>query len=250
MSFDGAKVRRFWHSHKLFEELCAKTARFLTQIKDISFFIITFAPTYIIIYMEQKNRFISATYELYTVANGMKVLMEQTSQASPFEFITGFGIALDAFEQNLIGLEKGTLFNFTLQPEEAFGNYDPNGVIKMDREAFTIDGKFDHQHIFPNAIITLVNSEQQYQMASVVAVESNGVTLDMNHPYAGKVLNFIGMVRENREATEEEIQKLIRQLTGDCGCGGCGGDCGDDGCDCQKSEKKGKGCHGGGCCHN
>ena len=181
--------------------------------------------------MENKNRFISATYQLYSVDGDNKELEEQTSQANPFQFITGFGIALDALESRLACLEAGEAFDFTLEPAEAFGAHSPEGVFKMEREAFHVDGKFDYEHIYPKAVITLVNSEQQYQMATVVNVEDDGVTLDTNHPYAGKVLNFVGKVIENREATEEEIQKLIRHLAGDCSCGGgCEGGCDGGGC--------------------
>ena len=180
--------------------------------------------------MDKKNRYISATYQLYSVTDGNKELVEQTSQASPFQFITGFGIALDAFENHIEGLAAETEFDFTLQPEEGFGAYVPEGVFKMERAAFIVDGKFDYEHIYPKAVITLVNDEQQYQMATVVKVEDDGVTLDTNHPYAGKVLNFTGKVLENREATTEEIQQLIKHLTGDCSCGGCGGDCKNSGC--------------------
>ena len=180
--------------------------------------------------MDKKNRYISATYQLYSVTDGNKELEEQTSPASPFQFITGFGIALDSLEQHLIGLDAGEAFDFTLQPGEAFGERQPEGIFKMEREAFIVDGKFDHEHIYPKAVITLVDAQQQYQMATVLSIEDDGVTLDTNHPYAGKVLNFTGKVIENREATEEEIQNLIKQLTGGCGCsGGCGGDCG-NGC--------------------
>ena len=188
--------------------------------------------------MENKNRFISATYQLYSVAEDNKELVEQTSEASPFQFITGFGIALDAFEQHVAAMEAGQEFDFMVQPENAFGIYDPTGVIKMEREAFNVDGKFDYEHVYPKAVITLVNSEQQYQMATVVKVEADGVTLDTNHPYAGQVLNFTGKVIENREATEAEIQNLIRQLTG--GCSGCGGGCKDG--DCKDGKCEGKGC--------
>ena len=58
--------------------------------------------------MEQKNnRFMSVIYQLYTVTDGQKNLEEQTGEEKPFEFITGFGIALDAFEQKVMGLAKG-----------------------------------------------------------------------------------------------------------------------------------------------
>ena len=75
-------------------------------------------------------------------------------------------------------------------------------------------------------------------MAKVVKIEPDGVTLDTNHPYAGKVLNFVGKVIENREATDEEIQALIKRLTG--GCGGCGGGC-KGGCDSDGGGCKGCG---------
>lgn len=187
-----------------------------------------------------QNRFLSVTYQLYTVSNGEKTLEEETGTERPFEFITGYGIALDAFEKNLIGQEKGSEFDFTLQPTEAFGDYIPEGMHKLGRDIFTINGKFDNEHIFPGAVITMNDTEDHQFMARVVKIEDDGVTIDTNHPLAGKALNFTGKVMENREATEEEINKLIKMLTGGCGgCGGCGnhnGNCG-DGC--------GNGC--GGC---
>ena len=181
-----------------------------------------------------QNRFLSVTYELYTVSNGEKSLEEQTGTERPFEFITGYGIALDAFEKHLINQEKGSAFDFTLQPAEAFGEYVPEGKHKLERDVFMINGKFDNEHIFPGAIITMNDTEDHQFMAKVVKIEDDGVTIDTNHPLAGKALNFTGTVIENREATEEEINKLIKMLTGGCqGCGHHGDNCGEgcgDGC--------------------
>jgi len=187
--------------------------------------------------MEAKNKFMSVVYQLYTIDGEEKQLEEQTSPERPFEFITGFGVALDAFEQKLMPLEKGSSFDFTLQPAEAFGQYEPEGVHKVDRGIFMINGHFDHENIFEGAIITLMNNEDQRFMAKVKKIEEDGVTIDTNHPLAGKILNFTGSVIENREATEEEVQHMIKHLTGGCsGCGhhhgeGCGEGC-DEGCDC------------------
>lgn len=180
---------------------------------------------------DNKNRFLSVEYELYSDKDGQKTLEEQTGTEHPFEFITGFGIALDAFEQHLLPLEKGSTFDFVLQPAEAFGDYEPAGVHKMPRETFAVDGKFDAEHIYEGAIITLMDNEDHRFMAQVKKIEDDGVTLDTNHPLAGKALNFKGLVRENRDATEEEVQHLIKKLTGCCeGCGhhkeGCGEGCG------------------------
>jgi FKBP-type peptidyl-prolyl cis-trans isomerase SlyD len=82
-------------------------------------------------------------------------------------------------------------------------------------------------------------------MARVIDIRDQVVVVDLNHPLAGKELNFQGTVVENRPATDDEIQKLIRQLTGE-GCGGCGGCEGGEGCNAD-----GEGCGKKGCgnCH-
>ena len=244
MSFDGAKVRQFLIQTKLFRELCAQTALFLTQINNISIFISNFAAEYIIIYnMEKKNRFITANYQLYSVVDGKKELEEQTSEEHPFQFITGFGISLDAFEQNIICLENGSDFDFSLQPSDAFGEYIPEGVHKLAKETFTVNGHFDNENIYEGAVITLMDNEEHRFMAKVVKIEEDGVTVDTNHPLAGKILNFKGKVIENRDATDEEIKHLIKHLTGGCngcghhhgeGCESCGDGCGhnEEGCGC------------------
>ncbi len=188
----------------------------------------------------KESKYISVSYQLFTIdANGEKHLEEQTEQGRPFRFITGFGFAHDAFEQQLTGLEPGVKFDFTLQPSEAFGEYYEEGVHKMPREDFVVDGKFDTTHIYPGAIITLMGKDDKRLMARVTKIEDDGVTLDANHPLAGKSLQFCGVVLENRPATNEEIQTLLNHMSHECG--GCGG-CGDEGCE--------GGCEGGcGHCH-
>ena len=196
------------------------------------------------------NKFMSVVYQLYTIADGEKTLEEQTSTEQPFEFITGFSISLDAFEQQVMKLEKGSTFDFTLEPSQAFGEYIPEGVHKLSRDVFSINGHFDHNNIFEGAVITLTDTDDHQFMAKVVKIEEDGVTVDTNHPLAGKTLNFTGLIRENRDATEEEVQHLIKHLTG--GCGGCGHHHGDgcegcgDGCGHEHHHEEGCGC---GHCH-
>ena len=192
----------------------------------------------------------SVVYQLYSLKDGKSELEEQTGDDRPFEFITGFSVALDAFEEKVKDLEKGSDFDFELAPAQAFGEYVAEGVHKVGREVFTVNGHFDHDNIFEGAVITLMDNEDHQFMAKVVKIEEDGVTVDTNHPLAGKTLNFTGVINENREATEEEIQHLIKHLTGGCsGCGhhhgdGCEG-CG-DGCDHEHHHEEGCGC---GHCH-
>ncbi len=184
--------------------------------------------------MENKNRYVAVTYRLYVDGDNGKELMEETQANQPFQFITGFGVALDAFEKNVAGLEKGQDFAFTLEKEEAYGDYNLEHVLDLDREMFCIDGKFDHERIYVDAVVPLQNEDGNRFYGRVLEVGEQKVKIDLNHPLAGETLHFEGKVIENREATNQEIQQLINHMSG--GCGGCGGGCHSDG-----------GCEGGGC---
>ena len=194
--------------------------------------------------MDKQNKYISVSYQLFSIdEDGSKHLEEQTQQGKPFTFISGFGFSLDGFEQRIVALQPGEKFDFTLQPAEAFGEYDEEGVHKMKREIFTVNGKFDHENIFPGAVITLMDEDEKRFMAHVEEIDDDGVTIDTNHPLAGQVLQFTGIVLENRDATNDEIQRLLNHMSHEC----CG--CEDfEGCGCEEQENKND-CGCGHCCH-
>ena len=194
---------------------------------------------------KQPNKYVSVSYQLYSInSDGSRHLEEQTQQGNPFTFISGFGFSLDGFEQRIVPLQPADKFDFTLQPAEAFGEYEKEGVHKMKREHFTINDHFDHDNIYPGAVITLVDEEEHRFMARVVKVEDDGVTIDTNHPLAGKTLQFTGIVLENRDATNDEIQHMLNHLSHEC----CGCD------DCEGFDEDHDHHHDGGCgcghCHH
>ena len=182
--------------------------------------------------MENKpNKFISIAYKLYVGGEGEEELMEEATATQPFQFISGFGIALDAFEQNVASLEKGQEFDFKLSKEQAYGEYSAEHVLDLDREIFSINGHFDHEHIYPDAVIPLQNEEGNRFYGRVVSVGEEKVKVDLNHPLAGETLHFVGTILENRMATTEEINHLIKHMTGDgcgCSCDDCDGGCNHD----------------------
>ena len=196
--------------------------------------------------MEQnENKYVAVAYDLYAIDETGRHLVERAPENEPFVFLSGFGIALEAFEKELVELQTGSNFDFTLTTEQGYGIYDEERVLELDRDLFTIDGRFDRERIFIDAIVPLQNQEGDRFMARVIDIRDQVVVVDLNHPLAGKELNFQGTVVENRPATDDEIQKLIRQLTGE-GCGGCGGCEGGEGCNAD-----GEGCGKKGCgnCH-
>lgn len=188
-----------------------------------------------------ENKYITVAYKLYVEENGKPELVEEATTEHPFLFISGLGTALERFENEITPLAEGDKFEFVIPCAEAYGEYMPEGVRTVSKDMFKIDGKFDDEHIFPGAIIPLQDNEGHHFYATVGEITATTVTVDLNHPHAGKDLTFIGQVVTSRPATNEEIQKTLNMLSGECGCGSCGGDCGGgcgDGC--------GEGCGG---CH-
>ena len=165
-----------------------------------------------------ENKYITVAYKLYSIEDGERDFVEEAPAEHPFQFISGLGMTLDAFESQLTGLNVGDIF--------------------------LIDGKFDSERVVEGAVIPLMTAEGQRINGSVVEVKDDVVVMDMNHPLAGCDLNFVGEVVTSRLATNEELAEVARMMSGGCGggCGSCGGGCGDHECgdDC--------GCEGG-CCH-
>lgn len=190
--------------------------------------------------MENKtNKLIAAQYQLFTISeNGERKLVEETTKEQPFVFITGFDAALDALEERLENLKLGEKFDFELDKEKAFGEYEPSRVIELNKEMFIVDGQFDSKNIFKGAQIPLKNEDGNFFIGTVLEIGDAAVKVDLNHPLAGKKLNFKGYIIENREATKDEIKTMLSHMNG----GGCGGDCG--GCE------GGCGHHEGGCGHH
>lgn len=195
--------------------------------------------------MDKSNKYITVAYKLYASMQGEEPeMVEEASAAHPFQFISGMGLTLDAFEAQITPLEKGEQFDFTLGVDDAYGPYVEEGLQAVPRHIFEKDGKIDSRYIYEGAVVPLTNSDGEHFNGTIVEITDEHVQVDLNHPLAGRQLRFVGSVTENREATNEELEQMAKMLAGECGgCGGCGGDggcgsCGGDGC--------GNGC-GNGC---
>ena len=196
------------------------------------------------------NKYIAATYKLYVDGDNGKELIEEATAERPVSFITGFGFALDKFEEQMLATPKGQAFNITLSKEDGYGEYMDEYVLDLDRETFCINGHFDHEHIYKDAIVPLQNEQGDRFNGRVVEIGEEKVKIDLNHPLAGETLYFEGTVIENRDATQQEIDHLIKHMTGGCGghCDSCGGGCDHDDCGCDHDHKHHEGC-GCGHCH-
>ncbi|MDR0987991.1 MAG: FKBP-type peptidyl-prolyl cis-trans isomerase [Prevotellaceae bacterium] len=194
------------------------------------------------------NKYISVAYKLYAIDEDGRDFTEEATAEKPFEFISGLGMTLEAFEEQVKDLDEGAAFDFTLNRAEAYGDYDDEHVVELPKHIFEVDGKFDAERIVEGNVIPLMTADGQRISGSVEAVKDNVVVMDLNHPLAGCDLNFVGSVVASRPATNEELAEVARMMSGGCGCGcGCdheGCDHDHDGCGCDQPAG---GCGCGGC---
>lgn len=196
-----------------------------------------------------EKKYVTVAYDLYSDnAEGVHELIEKAPAEHPFQFISGMGLTLDAFEEKIMCLSEGEKFDFILDVADAYGPYEQEHVIELPKEMFCVDGRFDKDMIYPGNVIPLVNADGNRFQGLILEVKDACVVVDLNHPLAGRKLHFVGHVVVSRLATDDEIRGVVNMLSGDgcgCGCDSCGGGCEgheDDHCN-------GHGCCGGGHCH-
>lgn len=103
----------------------------------------------------------------------------------PLEFEVGGGQLVKGFDETVVGMEKGEEKEVTLKPEDAYGQPNPQLVQKAPREQFPKD-----QEIKPGMMIGVGLPDGRQIPALIKDVNDKEVTLDLNHPLAGKTLKF------------------------------------------------------------
>jgi FKBP-type peptidyl-prolyl cis-trans isomerase SlyD len=153
-----------------------------------------------------KNKVVSVSYTLHSSRDGAEAtFVEQTPEGQPFTFLFGYQGVIEAFEENLNGLEVGDKFEFSISPEDGYGLYTDDAVITLPMEAFGIEGEVDKSILHVGAVLPMADNAGRQFQGVVKEVGADYVTMDFNHPMSGHTLFFSGEVINLREATDEEI---------------------------------------------
>ncbi len=162
------------------------------------------------------NQVVSLEYELKE-AGGSEVLDSNIGQA-PLEYITGKSHIIPGLEKEVAKLSKGDKADIMVPAAEAYGEYNPEAIDDVPREQFA---GLDLKEGLP-----LFGQGENGQTIQVVvkAFDDEKVTIDYNHPLAGKDLMFSVTVADVREATPDEV--LSGQVGGPEEGGSCGTGCG------------------------
>jgi len=105
-------------------------------------------------------------------------------RGEPINFTVGTGQMIPGFDEAVSGMRVGETKNVTLTPDEAYGSHNPDGVQEVNKEHFPDDFEFETGVVIEGQVGT------QPVRGIINSINEETVTVDFNHPMAGKDLNF------------------------------------------------------------
>jgi len=109
--------------------------------------------------------------------------VESTFGGEPLVFTLGDGTMEPGLERFLIGMAEGERSHFLVGPEDAFGAHDPAKVQVMPRTDFPLEMS---EQLRPGQIIAFHTPGGDELPGLVLGLEIDRVTVDFNHPLAGR----------------------------------------------------------------
>ena len=112
-------------------------------------------------------------------------VVDSSDGRGPLSYVQGQGQIIPGLERQLVGLHVGDAKEVTVGPDEGYGQMDPKALMEVPKTQLPPD-------LTPAVGMVLrgTNREGNPFRARIQNVESETVTLDLNHPLAGKTLQF------------------------------------------------------------
>ena len=135
----------------------------------------------------------------YTLKDVEGAVIDSSASGEPLAYLHGHGNIVPGLERELTGRNAGEELSVSVSPAEGYGEYDKELVQSVPRRA--LRGIKDVQ---PGMHLH-AQTEAGTRTVTVTRIQGDMVTLDANHPLAGKNLNFDIQIEDVRQATEEEL---------------------------------------------
>lgn len=155
----------------------------------------------------------------YVLRDDDGTILDESQPNQPLEYLHGYKNIIPGLEAALVGKNVGDEVEVRVEPSDGYGETNPalEQVVPLDR--------FQGIDNIEVGMQFQANTEQGPVTVRVVAVGDDDVTVDGNHPLAGKHLVFNVTIQSVRAGTEEELAHgHVHQSGGCCGGGGCGGE--------------------------
>lgn len=135
----------------------------------------------------------------YTLTDDEGKTIDSSAGGEPLAYIHGNGNLIPGLERELEGKSEGDKVDVKIAPADGYGDFDKDLIQRVPRRALKGIGNL---HV---GMTLQAKSERGTRAVTVTQLAGDMVTLDGNHPLAGKNLNFKVEIVGVREATEEEL---------------------------------------------
>ncbi len=135
----------------------------------------------------------------YTLKDDDQSVLDTSQGQEPLSYIHGIGNLIPGLEKALAGKSEGDRVQVTISPDDAYGERDEDLLQAIPRERFERANEIEVGMQFHT------QSDEGMQVVTVVGVDGESITIDGNHPLAGKTLHFDVQIVGVREASAEEI---------------------------------------------
>jgi FKBP-type peptidyl-prolyl cis-trans isomerase SlyD len=150
----------------------------------------------------KRDKFVSLTY---TITDENNDIVERIDM--PVNYIHGRDSKIiEKIEKTLEGCAQGDEISVELSPEEGLGEHQPELTFTDDLE------NVPHEFRHIGAEVEFQNDKGESRMFRVSRIEDGKLTVDGNHPFAGKVITYNVKVNEVRDATPDEIAHSAAQM--------------------------------------
>mgnify|MGYP001814531788 FL=1 len=141
----------------------------------------------------------------YSIVDESGATLEQSDL--PISYVHGGKHDLfEKIEQELEGAVVGDIIQVSLTPDEAFGPHDPD--LTYTDDIANVPPEF--QRI--GAEVEMMNDQGDTKKFTVTRIEDGKLTVDGNHPMAGKAITFNIRVATIRDATPEEVANGVEAM--------------------------------------
>ena len=130
----------------------------------------------------------------YTLTDDGGAVIDTNVGKEPLTFIEGAGQIVKGLEQELLGLKVGDQKKVRVKPEEGYGLSDPAAFQEIPRDKILPEGQK------PGAMLMSKAPDGRTIPIRVHEVKDKTVVVDLNHPLAGKTLNFDVKIKDIKSA--------------------------------------------------
>lgn len=110
-------------------------------------------------------------------------VFDTSAEREPLSFVLGEGTVIPGFENAVEGMEVGEKKNVSIEPDDAYGPHVDDMVISSPLSELPVENP-------EVGMVLQANVQDQVVYFVISNIENDVVTLDGNHPMAGKRLNF------------------------------------------------------------